>query len=354
MALAESFRAAGHFAESEAVLRRILGALPDFHPAYHLLGLIAFEAGKLPLAAELIAKAVSLKDSVALYQLNLGELCRRLGRLDEAVQAAQRATKLDSKNLDARYNLGLALFDQGEWAAAVDAYNAALALNPQHGPCLNNLGSALKMLGKVPEAEVAFTRAVQLNPLHKEAQLNLHAIYQQQGRLDEARRCLEAVNAIDQQPTTSLGVPAKIEFAPITPPRVRIGETGTERGRGVFAERDFAEGETIESSPVVIFETPFIGFPSELKTIVFSWGLLCGNGTSHAVALGYGSLYNHNDPANMRYKADPENLAMNFIAVRNIASGEELTVNYNATGGGATWSDTNWFDRMKITPIIST
>lgn len=353
MALAESHIAAGRLAESETVLRRILDNLPDFHPAYHLLGLIAFAGGNLPLAVELVAKALSLDNSVALYHRNLGEMCRRLGRLDVAVKAARRATELSPEDLNAHYNLGLALSDQCEWAAATGAYQAALALNPGHGPSLNNLGSAQKMLGNLADAEAAFTYAVQLNPHHKEALINLQTIFQQQGRLDEARQCLDAANAIDQQSAVPLKQPEQRASVPVYPPDVRVMDTGTKRGRGVFAQRDFTEGETVEISPVVIFETPFSSFPAELRTIVFSWGMLCGSGHSHAVSLGYGSLYNHNDPANMRYEPDPENRLMKYIAVRNIVAGEELSINYNAKGGGATWGDSNWFDRMQITPILS-
>lgn len=64
-------------------------------------------------------------------------------------------------------------------------------------------------------------------------------------------------------------------------------------------------------------------------------------------------MYNHNNPANLRYEADKENSFLRFIAVKPIAQGEELTVNYNAYGGGAQWHDDNWFDRMKIKPLVS-
>ncbi len=38
-------------------------------------------------------------------------------------------------------------------------------------------------------------------------------------------------------------------------------------------------------------------------------------------------------------------------ATRDIAAGEELTVNYNAHGGGAEWSDNAWFERMGVEPL---
>lgn len=105
MAQAERLRANGRLAEAEGICRKVLEASPKFHPAWHALGLIAYEVGKLPLAAELIAEAIRLDDSVALYHRNRGEMCRRIGQLDEAVKAGKRATKLAPDDLDAHYNL---------------------------------------------------------------------------------------------------------------------------------------------------------------------------------------------------------------------------------------------------------
>lgn len=189
---AEQLKASGRLAEAESVLRRIVETDPGCHPAWHMLGLLAYEVGKLPLAAELVAYAARLDDGIPLYQRNLGELRRRTGRLDEAVSACKRATALAPGDLDAHYNLGLALTDKAEWDEAILAYRSALALAPGHGLSWNNLGAALEKKGDMAGAEAAYARAVELDPAHHEAQNNLGAIYSEQGRLDEARRCFEA------------------------------------------------------------------------------------------------------------------------------------------------------------------
>lgn len=43
-----------------------------------------------------------------------------------------------------------------------------------------------------------------------------------------------------------------------------------------------------------------------------------------ALALGYGSFYNHYNLGNVRYEADAENRLLHFMAVRDIANGEEF------------------------------
>lgn len=199
-AIAEAARlqAAGNLAAAENLYRTILAASPDFAPAWQTLGLIACQVGKLPLAADLIAKAVALDGSAPLYHRNLCEICRRLGRLGEAIGAGERAVALAPDDLDAHYNLGLAYTDSGRQQEAIRCYRRALALNPDHNLSWNNLGAALEKMGDKAGAEEAYTRAVAIDPCHAEAQNNLGAIYSEQGRLAEARICFEA--AIQARP----------------------------------------------------------------------------------------------------------------------------------------------------------
>jgi tetratricopeptide (TPR) repeat protein len=195
MLVAEDHKAAGRLPDAEKILRQIIAAVPNFDPAYHSLGLIAFQVGRLPLAIELIVNAISINSTVGLYHRNLGELCRRIGRVDDAIAAGKRAVELNSKDLDAHYNLGIALIDKGEFDAAIRSLRRALEIDSTHGMSWNNLGSALEKLGNIVEAETAYAQAVALNPLHTEAQNNLGAIYSEQGRLDDARARFDAAIA---------------------------------------------------------------------------------------------------------------------------------------------------------------
>jgi uncharacterized protein len=142
-------------------------------------------------------------------------------------------------------------------------------------------------------------------------------------------------------------------------PRAYLQNTGTAKGRGVFAQCDFASGTIVEECPVILLSMAFGLLPPEVQKVVFNWGVLANADYSTdcctALALGYGSLYNHDNPANMRYVANPANGTLRFIAVRDIRAGEELTINYNAVGGDAIWNDDNWFDNiLKTKPIVST
>ena len=195
---AQMHERAGRFGEAEVAYRQIISTDQSFHPAYHALGLLAFNAGNLPMAADLLKAAVALDKKIPLYQRNYGEMCRRLGRLDESIAAGKAACKLAPTDIDAHYNLGLAYTDAKEYEHAINAYRKALKLDSKHGLSWNNLGSALEQQGDKTAALEAYTKAVALNPFHAEAQNNAGAIFSEQGKLDEARASFQA--AIDAKP----------------------------------------------------------------------------------------------------------------------------------------------------------
>jgi hypothetical protein len=140
----------------------------------------------------------------------------------------------------------------------------------------------------------------------------------------------------------------------LKPPDVCVKDTGTSKGRGVFALRSFSIDEVVETCPVVPLNTIPDALPESLKNMVFHWDWRPdGNGTS-ALALGYGTLYNHDNPANMRYEVDRQSRLIRFIAVRNIFADEELTVNYSGDDGASIAEDDWWFREKDQTPILST
>lgn len=105
------------------------------------------------------------------------------------------------------------------------------------------------------------------------------------------------------------------------------------KGRGVFARVDIPRGAMIERVPVVLVTWDDIS-DSELANYAYVW-----TEKKVAIALGYGSLYNHSFKPNARY-SDIGRHTKVFTALRNIRAGEEITVNYNGNPG----DKTNGFD----------
>jgi uncharacterized protein len=94
------------------------------------------------------------------------------------------------------------------------------------------------------------------------------------------------------------------------------------KGRGVFARRDIRKGTTIETVPLIVFDNDEVE-GKKMATYVFEW-----TKKTSAIALGYGSIYNHSFEPNARYY-DGRNETKDFVAIKDIKAGEEITVNYN-------------------------
>lgn len=125
-----------------------------------------------------------------------------------------------------------------------------------------------------------------------------------------------------------------------------VKETGTLKGRGVFAARRFSKGELVEVAPVIVFNACLL--PRALANIIYNWEQQTQEPNTRAIALGYGSLYNHDNPANLRYSVDAAGRIIRYSARRDIEAHEELTINYSAAEGECTREQDHWFQRHGI------
>ncbi|MCC6619795.1 MAG: SET domain-containing protein-lysine N-methyltransferase [Deltaproteobacteria bacterium] len=120
--------------------------------------------------------------------------------------------------------------------------------------------------------------------------------------------------------------PARVPREIVPPTGVRVGESPG-KGRGVFATRPIARGEVVEVAPVIVVP------PAEqagidgthLESYLFLWQ------DTVAFALGLGALYNHAWDPNLEYKKRFEEHVIEFVALRDIAPGEELVTNYSSS-----------------------
>ena len=189
---AEKLRSLGDLPAAEELLCRIVREQPRIHQAWHSLGLIAHQCGRLDKATELIGKALELDRDRAIYHRNLGELRRLQGRHDQAIALAERAIHLAPKDADAFYNLGIALSECDRRDEAIKTYRRAIKIRPRHNFAWNNLGACLERANDKDGALKAYRKAVKIAPDHAEAQNNVGAILSERGKLDEAKSHFEA------------------------------------------------------------------------------------------------------------------------------------------------------------------
>jgi len=185
-ALAVQHHNQGRLQESETLLRQILQAHPGHAHAWHLLGLIANQAGKTETAIELIGKAVASDGKVAMFHANLCGICQKAGRTAEAIAHGERAVALDPRMAVAYSNLGLAYYDNKQYDKDEACQMQALKLQPALASALYNMGCIMRERKQADEAIAYYRRAIAANPNYLEALNNLGGMLIKEERPEEA------------------------------------------------------------------------------------------------------------------------------------------------------------------------
>lgn len=100
-----------------------------------------------------------------------------------------------------------------------------------------------------------------------------------------------------------------------------------EKDRCVHCMEDIEKGSVIEVCPVIILDKKdtAIIHKSILHDYYFMWDIDKG---SSAIALGFGSLYNHSQTPNAEFEIVAASKEMRFYAIRDIPAGTEICINY--------------------------
>lgn len=101
-------------------------------------------------------------------------------------------------------------------------------------------------------------------------------------------------------------------------------------GRGIFTTDFIPIGTLIEICPVIVIPENDLQPIHEtcLHDYYFLWS---DDGNEAAIALGFGSLYNHSFHPNAEYITNRENRSIDVYSIEDIAAGEEITFNYNGS-----------------------
>lgn len=107
-------------------------------------------------------------------------------------------------------------------------------------------------------------------------------------------------------------------------PGLYIADTEA-KGRGVFTAQDIPDGTSIEMCPVVFFSVADRSHidATRLYDYYFVWP-----DQRTCLALGYGSLYNHDADPNAEVIFDLASDQIIIQAIRDIEAGEEICIHY--------------------------
>ena len=192
---------AGRLAEAEALGRQILAADPDHYLTLHMLGLLAYRAGRHALVIPLVSRAIALHPTPGYYN-TLGIAWHGLRRFEEAAACYRSALQLQPDYTDAQNNLGNALVELSRNEEAVAVFAAALRTAPHRPDTHSNFGAVLSRIGDLDGAEREYRAALALQPGFADAHYNLGNLLAERRRWPEAVAEFRA--AIECQPDYGL------------------------------------------------------------------------------------------------------------------------------------------------------
>ncbi len=184
--------------EALAMYRLIVKQDPCHADAWHLMGLVAFDEGRLAEADELVTKAVALAPDCVLFRTNLGLILAESGNYEKALDEYLGAFNLDRNCHEASYRAALMYQNLGMNEDAFTYYEKTLVLKADHAAAWNNLGNLAMEFVRPEEAFVFFNKAVEIDPGFAEAFNNMGCLYLKLNRPDDAIPCFE--KAIDLLP----------------------------------------------------------------------------------------------------------------------------------------------------------
>ncbi len=182
----------GRYAETEALCRQILQAVPDHFDATHLLGLSVQQGGRLEEAQHLLERAIAIEPRSHEAHNNLGSVHVALQKLEAARACQEKAIALKPNFVQALVDLGNTLFQMNLPEQAIELYDRALRLKPDQADALCNRGLAELALGQFGRAGQSFDRALLFQPRHVEALVGKGVVGIELKHYDEAEVALAA------------------------------------------------------------------------------------------------------------------------------------------------------------------
>lgn len=166
--------------------------------------------------------------------------------------------------------------------------------------------------------------------------------------IDRRNRRIALRKALNKQPNRSRKVKMIIKTKTYRQlaPRLSVADTGTALGRGVYTQQTIPAGQIVEVCPVVLLDLKAQPFPGTIRRLLYNWSK-----THAALALGYGSLYNHSDRPNLSFKSNHQQLTITFNALNEIQPGEQLTISYDYLGPKKNLNEKSWFEIHKVEKI---
>jgi protein O-GlcNAc transferase len=177
---------AGRKGEAAHICELILNDRPSHADAWHLLALMAHEAGDDESGLDCANRAIALHGANPAHYNTLGLCLAARNELTHAAAKFRLATLLAPTLAEAHSNLGSALRSLGDWDSAKVSLRRALELKPDLTAARYTMGQIHRSLGELEAAADAFGEALRIDPQYSAARSALAGVLRALGAPDEA------------------------------------------------------------------------------------------------------------------------------------------------------------------------
>lgn len=122
------------------------------------------------------------------------------GKVDLASERFAKAVSLLPLSAIAHNNLGLTFRNQGKINEAMEHYQEAIRLNPEYAEAHNNLGMAYDQLGSIDQAASYYQKAIRFKPTVPEFHLNYATWLERKGDFLKARQEYQVYLSLESDP----------------------------------------------------------------------------------------------------------------------------------------------------------
>ncbi|MCD7464904.1 hypothetical protein HAX54_000174 [Datura stramonium] len=172
--------------KTSAISRRAIACDAEFFEAYHNLGLVLKDAGRVQEAIHCYHQCLSLQPDHPQIPSNLGIIFMELNMMSAATQCFKASLAVSRGFSTPFNNLALIYAQQKNYAQALSCFNEVRGINPMSTDGLVSRGNTYIGISRVDEAIQDYTRAIALRPTMEEAHAFLASAYMTSGNAEAA------------------------------------------------------------------------------------------------------------------------------------------------------------------------
>jgi tetratricopeptide (TPR) repeat protein len=150
--------------EAIEAFKKSLSINPTCTEAYHQLGFVLFQSGRVDEAIAAYQKAIAFNNDYPPYHESLGNAFLKQGKIQEAINEYTKVLRDQPDNPRTHNNLGMLYRNQGRTDEAVKHFQEAIRLHPLFANAHYQLSIILKQKGLKEKALYHYNEAIRINP----------------------------------------------------------------------------------------------------------------------------------------------------------------------------------------------